>query len=247
MTPDIEAQAIKDNIARVQAEIATACAKVNRDPNEITLVAVSKKKPVRDILSAMDAGLTHFGENRLREAQMKIPAIAQQTDKEAIWHMIGHIQSRKAKHVVPLFDTIHSLDRPKIADYMSEVAVENEKTASVFIQVNISGEDAKYGYELSNWQTDSAVREAFWQEVKAILTLPNLEIRGLMTMAPYSNKAEDSRPIFAELAILHDSLREDFGLALPDLSMGMTNDFAVAIEEGATMIRVGRAIFGTRQ
>lgn len=247
MTLNTDTQTIKDNIAHVQEQIATACARVNRDTSEITLVAVSKQKPIHNILSAMDAGLTHFGENRLRETQMKVPAIAQQTDLTPTWHMVGHIQSRKAKQAVPLFDVIHSLDRPKIGAYISEVAAENEMTASVFIQVNISGEDTKYGYELSGWQSDSAVKEAFWHEVEMIKSLPNLEIRGLMTMAPYSNDAENSRPIFAELAILRDKLREDFALALPDLSMGMTNDFTVAIEEGATVIRVGRAIFGTRQ
>lgn len=247
MTPDTNATDIKDNIADVQEQIAAACARVDRDPDEITVVAVSKKKPIRDILTAMDAGMVHFGENRLREAQHKVPAIAQQTDIEPVWHMIGHIQSRKAKHVVPLFDTIHSIDRPKIANYISEVALEHNKIASVFVQVNISGEEAKYGYELSAWQTDTRVRDAFWDEFAMIKSLPNLDIRGLMTMAPYSNEAEDSRPIFADLAALQSRLREDFDLALPDLSMGMTNDFTVAIEEGATVVRIGRAIFGARQ
>lgn len=238
---------IADNIAIVKEQIASACARVNRNETGVTLVAVSKTQPESLILDAIDAGLTHFGENRLEEAQIKVPAINQQLETVPTWHFIGHIQSRKTKDVVPLFDVLHSIDRLKIARKLSDSGQKLERTIEIMLEINISGETAKYGFEASNWKVDAKIKEALWKNVSEICTMPHLNIRGLMTMAPFYDNMEDTRPIFAGLAELRDELQDSLDIALPDLSMGMTNDFPVAIEEGATIVRVGRAIFGQRR
>jgi len=238
---------IAENVAIVQEQIVSACAKAGRNQSDVTLVAVSKTHPSEMILRTIDAGLSHFGENRVEESLIKVPEVNQQVTEKPIWHFIGHIQSRKAKDVAPYFDVVHSIDRPKIARKLSELAQENGKTLSVLIEINISGEDAKHGFEASNWKTDAAVKEMLWKNLNEITNLPGLDVRGLMTMAPFYDNMEDTRPVFAGLAELRDELQSDLKLGLPDLSMGMTNDFQVAIEEGATIVRIGRAIFGARQ
>ena len=239
---------IQDNILRLQDDIATTCAKANRDPSDVTLVAVSKRKPSTAIVEAMALGVLHFGENRVEEAMEKIPAVANHPDavNTPVWHMIGHIQSRKAKYVVPLFDVVHSVDSLKIAEKLSDIAMKAEKTLLVMLEINISGEDAKYGFDMADWQLSKQKRESFWQVFLNIIKMPNLAVNGLMTMAPYSAAAEKTRPIFASLASLREELASDFEVSLPDLSMGMTNDYRIAIEEGATIVRIGRAIFGER-
>lgn len=238
---------ITDNLKRVHDEIATVCARVNRDPNEITLVAVSKTKPVSDILEAIDAGQQHFGENRVEEGMEKIPQVMEQTDKSVTWHMMGHIQSRKAKQVVPLFDLIHSVDSVKLAQKLSRLAVENGQSINILLEANVSGEEAKYGFDGYNWHQNEQTKDRLWQEFDEILQLPNLIICGLMTMAPFVDNMEVIRPVFADLFALREDLSKSFKIPMPELSMGMTNDYQVAIEEGATIIRVGRAIFGERQ
>jgi pyridoxal phosphate enzyme (YggS family) len=237
---------IADNIARVQEKIAVACARVNRNPEDITLVAVSKTKPVEAVLAALEAGLRHFGENRVEESESKIPKVNSLSGTEAIWHMIGHIQGRKAKIVVPLFDIVHSVDSLKIAQKLSELAQATDKILPVLIEVNISGEVAKYGFEISNWKADTEEKAQFWDSFQTMLKLPNLEIRGLMTMAPFYDEKERTRPVFAGLAELREALSSDLTIELADLSMGMSNDYSVAIEEGATIVRIGQAIFGAR-
>ncbi len=237
---------INDNIQRVHEQIAVACAKVNRDPDNVTIVAVSKTHPVEAIISAIDAGLRHFGENRVEESLEKIPKISEMVNPPVTWHYIGHIQSRQAKDIVPLVDVIHSIDRLKIARKLSRLAQESNRTLESFVEINISGESAKYGFEASNWKQNERVKAKLWQDLETIISLPNLKIRGLMTMAPFYDNMEDTRPIFADLAELREEVQSDFALDLPDLSMGMTNDFPIAIEEGATIVRIGRAIFGTR-
>jgi hypothetical protein len=237
---------IAQNICHVQDEIAAACARANRNPEEITLIAVSKTNPPEAVLAVLEAGLRHFGENRVEEAERKILAVNAQSQIKPTWHMIGHIQSRKAKAIVPLFDVVQSIDRLKIAQKLSELAQEANQILPVLIEVNISGETAKYGFELSNWQSDTEEKTLFWQAMETMLALPNLEIRGLMTMAPFYDEIERTRPVFAELATLREALCADFSIDLPDLSMGMTNDYTIAIEEGATIVRIGRAIFGSR-
>lgn len=237
---------IADNIAAVREQIADACARANRNLEDVTLVAVSKTQPVSAILAAMRAGITHFGENRIGEAQEKIPDLHQQIETYPTWHFVGHIQSRKAKDVVPHFDIVHSVDRLKIARKLSDLAGESQRKLPVLVEINISGESAKYGFEASNWQNDLNVKKTLLQDFQAILELPNLNVRGLMTMAPFYDNMEKTRPVFAGLAELRDSLESQLNINLPDLSMGMTNDFPIAIEEGATIVRIGRAIFGAR-
>jgi len=237
---------IAANLEQVQETIAAACARVKRDPDEITLVAVSKTKPVEAILAALAAGVRHLGENRVEEAEPKIPVVNEQAAIKPVWHMIGYIQSRKAKLVTPLFDMVHSIDRLKIARKLSELMAEEKRILPVLIEVNISGEEAKSGFEAVNWKSDKSVKVALWRDMETLLNLPHLEIRGLMTMAPYYAAPEDTRPVFAGLAELRDTLQQEFAVALPELSMGMTNDYAVAVEEGATIVRVGRAVFGER-
>jgi hypothetical protein len=243
---------ITANLQHIRKRIAAACDRVHRSPDDVTLVAISKKKPVANVLEAIAAGVTHFGENRVGEALQKIPAVNQQTDTPPVWHMVGHIQSRKTKDVIPVFDVIESVDRLKIARYISRLTGEyndehdTERVMPVLLEINISGEEAKYGFEASNWQASRSVRHTLWQAVRTIHDLPHLEIRGLMTLAPFYDDPQRTRPVFAALADLRDALRDEFGLALPDLSMGMTSDYEIAIEEGATMVRIGRAIFGER-
>jgi len=237
---------IADHVAVVQKQIADACARSNRSPDDVCLVAVSKKKPNSDILEAIEAGLQHFGENRVEESQEKIPIVNDSVNQQVNWHMVGHIQSRKVKDVVSLFDTIHSLDSLKLAGKLSRTSVDMNKTLSVLVQVNISGEESKYGFQATNWKTNATIKEKLWHDMREMLALPSLNIVGLMTMAPYVDNIESTRPIFASLAALASEIRQSFSIELPELSMGMTNDYPVAIEEGATIVRVGRAIFGER-
>lgn len=233
---------LTDNIARVQQTIMDACARAGRDPTEVKLIAVSKTKPLAEIVQAAEAGLQHFGENRVEELQQKVPSLT----LPIIWHMIGHIQSRKARLVPPLVQVVHSLDSVALAEKLSKAAVEHARSIDVLLEVNVSGEASKGGFAGAGWQHNSAVREALVWQVQQILTLPALRVVGLMTMAPIVEDMADARSVFASLAALRVMLREACASPLPELSMGMTDDYPVAIEEGATMIRVGRAIFGER-
>lgn len=237
---------ITENIQVVRQSIVDACARVGRDPNAVTLIAVSKTSPVEAVLEAAFAGVQHFGENRVEEAEWKIPAAATQLATAVNWHMIGHIQSRKAKDVAPLFQVIHSVDTLKLAQKFSALGVERQSPLDVLLEVNVSGEEAKHGFNAHDWSSNPAVKEAFWGEFEQIVALPGLRLRGLMTMAPIVPVADQARPVFASLAGLREALQEAFKITLPDLSMGMTDDYPVAIEEGATLVRVGRAIFGER-
>ncbi|GAB4508884.1 MAG: YggS family pyridoxal phosphate-dependent enzyme [Anaerolineae bacterium] len=240
---------IAENVERVQARIAEACARVGRDPASITLVAVSKTKSTAQVLAALEAGVRHFGENRVEEAQTKIPDVrgqyVQSTGMQPVWHMIGHIQSRKARDAAGLFNVIHSVDSVKLAQ---KIAQSHQKAdpLDVFVQVNVSGEESKSGLDAVRWQVDSASRERLVQEMAEIAALPGLRLRGLMTMAPIVADMEQARPVFAAMAALREMLSSALKQPLPDLSMGMTDDYPVAIEEGATVVRVGRAIFGER-
>lgn len=238
---------IADNLKQVQDTIASSCAKVNRNIDDVTLVAVSKKKPIADILEAIEAGQQHFGENRVEEGMEKIPKINAQLSSPVTWHMVGHIQSRKAKDVVELFNVIQSLDSVKLAGKLSRLGEEHNQTVNVLLEVNVSGEEAKYGFNGYNWRSDRQVKDRLWQEFQDMMELSHIKICGLMTMAPFVDNMEMIRPVFAELFALREELSNSFDIAMPDLSMGMTNDYHVAIEEGATIVRVGRAIFGERQ
>jgi PLP dependent protein len=238
---------IAENIATVRESIAAACARANRQPDEITLIAVSKTHPAERVVEAITAGMQHFGENRVEESAVKIPAVRALTTIPVTWHMIGHIQSRKAKDVPLLFQCVHSVDHVKLASKLSALALERQQTLDVLLEINVSGEEAKYGFQAAHWEQDGAVRSQLWEAVRQVQALPGLHVRGLMTMAPIVEQMEQARPVFAALAKLRTALAESLQLPLPDLSMGMTDDYPVAIEEGATLVRIGRAIFGERQ
>lgn len=237
---------IAENVARVRAAIAAACDRAGRSPSSVTLLAVSKTHPVEAVLAAAAAGVQHFGENRVEEATDKILQANRLASTSLVWHMIGHIQSRKVRAVLPLFQVVHSVDSLKLAEKLSQLAIERETRLDALMEINISGEASKGGFAACRWSSDAVVREALWQNVAQVLALPGLNVRGLMTMAPIVEDMELVRPLFADMAALRLALAESFGVALPDLSMGMTDDYPVAVEEGATIVRVGRAIFGER-
>ncbi len=240
---------IARNLAQVQERIAEAALRVGRNPAEITLVAVTKTHPVETVVAAYRAGARHFGENRIEEGAAKIPAVsAAISAPRPTWHMVGHVQSRKAEAAAAYFDYVHSMDRLKIARRLSRFAQEAGKSLPVLLECNVSGEKSKYGFDLSDWERDTTKKDAFFGTVEEILALPALAVRGLMTMAPFSADTETVRSVFVSLRALRSALRERFPTRdWPHLSMGMTDDFEAAIEEGATMVRIGRAIFGKRR
>ena len=218
---------IAENLSRVRDRIEAACRRAGRSPDDITLVGVSKGFPAEAVAEACAAGLRDAGENRVQEAAPKIEVLAAQGVRPR-WHLIGHLQSNKAKTASDLFAIIHSIDSLRIAEAISRRARER---VPVLLEVNVAQEASKYGFLM-----DEVV-----PALPAIQALPNLDVRGLMTVAPLVDDPEAARPVFRQLRELRDRL------GLRELSMGMTGDFEVAIEEGATMVRVGRAIFGERQ
>lgn len=235
---------IIENLKLVQSQILSACASVNRDPASVTLVAVSKQHPASDILTLYEAGHHHFGENRLEEMREKFPAF---TNKPIHWHMIGHIQSRKARDIPAYFEMVHSVDSLHLAQKLSDsVQKLNKAPLEVLLQVNVSGEESKSGLSGVNWAQNADIRNILWDEIRQIIALPYLRVTGLMTMAFIAEHSEETRPVFINLRNLRDALMNDLGVELPHLSMGMTDDFMVAIQEGATIVRVGRAIFDER-
>jgi pyridoxal phosphate enzyme (YggS family) len=237
---------IAENIAAVRATIAAACERTGRNPAEITLIAVSKTHPYEAVLEAAAAGVQHFGENRVEEAEGKISRVRAATQEPLTWHMIGHLQSRKARDASALFGIIHSVDTLKLAEKLARMAHEEGQLLPIFLEMNVSGEASKYGFSAAGWQMDHNIRQTIFREIDTLMKWDGIQVRGLMTMAPVVETMEAARPIFAELARLRAALQEHTGKSLPDLSMGMTDDYPVAIEEGATLIRVGRAIFGSR-
>jgi pyridoxal phosphate enzyme (YggS family) len=225
---------ISSNINAIKQKIAAAAQRAGRDPLSIKLMAVTKTVEPERIGTAIEAGLTMLGENYVQEAKDKITIIGDR----AQWHMIGHLQTNKAKYAVKLFDYVHSVDRLELAQELDKRAGQINRKLSVLIEVN-SGEESKSGIE----------KTQALELVRQVAHLPNLTLRGLMTMAPYSDNPENSRPYFKALRDLRDDIDRASitGISMEELSMGMTDDFEVAIEEGATIIRVGRAIFGKRQ
>jgi pyridoxal phosphate enzyme (YggS family) len=237
---------IAERIAGVNNRIAEAAARVDRDPTDVLLVAVTKTHGLDAVQAAYQAGIRNFGENRVEEADQKITA-SLGLPADAVWHMIGHIQSRKTDDVAHLFLWVHSIDRLKIARRLSEASSGAGQILRVLLEVNVSGEESKYGFDLADWPSDLLPLDRFCSEIQHLLVLPGLQVEGLMTMAPFSDDPEDARPVFQRLRLLRDVLRERFpGISWPHLSMGMTLDYEVAIEEGATIVRVGTAIFGGR-
>lgn len=236
---------IAARIADVQRRIADAAEKGNRSPDEVLLIAVTKTYGIDAIRAAYDASVRHFGENRVEEAVEKV-AQAQLLMPDARWHMIGHIQSRKTTEVAETFNYAHSIDRFKIARRLSESASELGRVIDLFLEVNISGEASKYGYPMAAWPAKQDTFNALLQDITEIHALSGIRLQGLMTMAPYSDNAEDSRPVFRQLRMLRNAVQEQSHVTLPHLSMGMSGDYEVAVQEGATMVRVGTAIFGSR-
>ena len=238
---------IEANVARVRQRIDAACQKVGRDPAEVTLLAVSKMQPPEAVQEAAVAGLQHFGENRVEEAVSKIPQVKRCVAEPLTWHMVGHIQSRKARQIPGLFHMVHAVDRVKLARRLSSLVSAGGGSLDVLLEVNVSGEASKSGLAAAGWQRDAGLRAELWRDIESILGLPDLQVLGLMTMAPIVRDAEETRPVFSQLAALRDALATDLGVSLPELSMGMTDDYPVAVEEGATIVRIGRAIFGPRR
>jgi hypothetical protein len=226
---------IAENIAKIKHRIAIAATRCGRDPHSIKLMAVTKTVSAERIFNAVEAGITMLGENYVQEAKDKIAAVT----KPAQWHMIGHLQTNKAKYAVHLFDCIHSVDRWELARELDKRAGIANHHLNILIEVNVSGEQTKNGIPAS----------AALSLIKQIALLPNLTIRGLMTMAPYSDNPENARPYFTALSKLKNDITAQSipRVQMEELSMGMTDDFEVAIEEGATIVRIGRAIFGERQ
>jgi pyridoxal phosphate enzyme (YggS family) len=226
-----------ERLETVRSRISLCAQRCNRSPDEITLVAVSKTHPAEAIREAISLGLTDFGENRVQEAEGKIPIVGRDA---ARWHLIGHLQSNKARKAVELFDVIHSLDSVALAERLDRICVElNRATLPVLIQVDLGHETTKTGIDEKDLN----------DLVAAINESDRLVLRGLMTLPPFFDEAEKAGPFFQRLRELRDGLqaRGVFGDRAGDLSMGMTNDYEIAIEEGATIVRIGTAIFGERE
>ena len=215
------------NIEQVKQRIIRACQRVGRSPDEVTIVAVTKTVEPSAITTAFKLGLRHFGENRVQEAVEKIGQLSE-LKPHPTWHMVSHLQSNKAKVAVEIFDIIHSIDSIRLAEVISH---RTQRTLPILLEVNVSGEASKSGFSIADVEP----------ALEAISCLPRLEIKGPMTIAPMVTDADQVRPIFQRLRWLRDSY------GLEHLSMGMTDDFEVAIEEGSTMVRIGRAIFGERE
>jgi pyridoxal phosphate enzyme (YggS family) len=220
------------NLEQVRRRMAAACERAGRDPGSVTLLAVTKGQPPEVVREAAQAGLTLFGENKVQEGKAKIPLCP----GNLRWHMIGHLQTNKCRDVVDLFQMVQSVDSLHLAEELNKRAEQAAKTLPVLLEVNIVGEASKFGYK----------PEALLTEFDGINALPRLEIHGLMTVPPWSPMAERARPVFRRLRELKEQCEQLLGAPLPHLSMGMTGDFEVAIEEGATIVRVGTALFGER-
>jgi pyridoxal phosphate enzyme (YggS family) len=218
---------------QVLERIADACARAGRDPADVTLVAVSKTVPPERIGAAIAAGLTILGENRVQEAESKVPVV-----DGATWHLIGPLQSNKARRALETFDTIQSVDSLDLARRLDRLVPEVRPGSRlpILVQVNVDADTTKAGFG----------PETIEAELGEIIDLPNLDVRGLMTIGRLVERAEDARSTFAALRQLSERLRAQHAALGPDLSMGMTDDYPVAVEEGATIVRVGRAIFGER-
>lgn len=223
-------------------QIATAARQSGRDPNQIRLVVVTKSQPLEIVQAAIEAGARILGENYPEEGVTKIQSLAPQSSVE--WHMIGHVQSRKARLVAEHFALLHSLDSLKLAQRLDRFAAETNRILPVLLEFNVSGEASKSGWDAS----DESTWNAFVPELVHLLDLRNLQIRGLMTMPPLGTDAEDSRRFFRRLRLLRDFLASQLpGGDWRELSMGTSADYAVAVEEGATLVRVGTAIVGERR
>jgi pyridoxal phosphate enzyme (YggS family) len=223
---------IAENLERVRSQIADAAKRSGRSPDEITLVAITKTHDAEKVRAAIDAGQTLFGESKVQEARAKIPELP----SNLRWHFVGHLQKNKIRHALPLFELFHGIDDVDLARDLNRIAEEDGMFTRILLEVNVAGEGSKFGFK----------PERLRNEMETLLALPRLTIEGLMTIPPLAEKAEASRKYFVDLRKLRDALEKEFKVKLPALSMGMTQDFNVAVEEGATLVRVGTAIFGER-
>jgi pyridoxal phosphate enzyme (YggS family) len=220
------------NLEAIRQRIKAACDRCDRLPNSLVLLSVSKTQPPEVVSTAAELGLLIFGENKVQEAKAKIPLCS----GKLRWHFIGHLQSNKCRDAVQLFQMIQSVDSLSLAQEINKRAEEAAKTMPVLLEVNLAGEASKFGYP----------PKALIEELNRLNELPRIEVQGLMTVPPWSPEAENSRPHFRRLRELKEECEQTLGAPLPHLSMGMSGDFEVAIEEGATMVRVGTALFGPR-
>ncbi|MGH7936247.1 MAG: YggS family pyridoxal phosphate-dependent enzyme [Chthoniobacterales bacterium] len=223
---------IAQNLERVWEQTAAAATRAGSSPNDIELVAVSKKQDAEKIRAAEEAGQTLFGESRVQEARAKIPLLSSRLR----WHFIGTLQKNKIRQALPLFELFHSVDSLALAEDMQRIAGEDGMNPRVLLQVNVAGEASKHGFSPKGLRSD----------FEKLLSLGRLTIEGLMTIPPLATEAEASRRYFAALRQLRNDLDKEFNVRLEQLSMGMSGDFSIAIEEGATLVRVGTAIFGSR-
>jgi len=223
---------ITKNLEHVREQIAQAVTKAGRAVEEVDLVAISKTHDAERVREAINAGQGLFGESRVQEARAKIPELP----SNLRWHFVGHLQKNKIRHALPLFELIHSVNSLAVAQDMNRIAEEEGLHPRVLLEVNVAGEGSKFGFK----------PETARAEMETLLALNRLLIEGLMIIPPLAEEAEASRKYFIKLRELRDSLEKEFELKLPHLSMGMTNDFVIAVEEGATLVRVGTAIFGER-
>src|SRR3954467_14413095 len=223
----------EDRLAAVRAGIAAAEARSGRPPGAAELVAVSKGHPPEAIAEAVAAGQTLFGESRVQEARVKMS----EASGSARWHFIGHLQKNKVRQALPLFELIESIDSLELARDVDRIAAELGLRPRILLEGNVAGEASKHGF----------APDALRREMETLLALPRLEIEGLMTVPPLAPEAEDSRRYFVQLRELREALEREFAAGLPALSMGMSGDYEVAVEEGATLVRVGTALFGRRQ
>lgn len=223
---------IAENLESVRSRIGAAAVRAGRDPGEVELVAVSKTYPAEKIREAVEAGQELFGESRVQEALVKTSSLPSRLR----WHFIGHLQANKVRKALPLFELIHGVDTMEIARDIDRIAADLGLFPRVLLEVNVSGEGSKHGF----------APEALERSLEELLALPRVQVEGFMTMAPLAPEAEASRPHFEALRVLRDRLASQAGIPFPILSMGMSGDYEVAVEEGATLVRVGSAIFGGR-
>lgn len=223
---------ISARLDHILGRIRAAAEKAGRAPGEVGLVAVSKTHPAESVREALEAGQAVFGENRVQELLAKAPLLP----AAARWHLIGHLQKNKIRKVLPVAELIHGVDTAELAEDIDRIAAELGLFPRVLLEVNVSGEDTKFGFK----------PDMLRAQIDSLLALPRVQVEGLMTIAPYVENPEDARPCFVKLRELRDELAEKTFTPLPILSMGMSGDFELAIEEGATLVRIGAAIFGAR-
>ena len=233
---------IRENYQRTLDQIAGSARKAGRAPEDIRLVVVTKSQPLEVVQAAIEAGVKILGENYPEEGVTKIQSLPNQSGVE--WHMIGHVQSRKARLVAEHFELLHSLDSLKLAQRLDRLAAQGGRVLPVLLEFNVGGEESKSGWDAS----DDSLWDVLLPDVRSILDLPNLRVHGLMTMPPLETDPEDSRRFFQRLRLLRDHLAVVFPQKdWSQLSMGTSADYGIAVEEGATLVRVGTAIVGTRR